>query len=472
MPDDLTVVESKPLPNLSVVSSQPLRESGPGLGERLTRSYNPNVEDWAQKHPHVGPIVRFLDAAGGAAMSTPEAIVKGIRDAAKFANNPYDPSNETVQSVGEGVTGWANPNVRKAALSLLPEALGQGVGSVAGGEIMGPVAEAAGKGAGKGLNLTGKALSPIKPQLSSIADVAMHPTQIPGKIIKAVVDQIPDTPELAAAKQRILEEQQGTEINKARAMQDAEIRRQARIKAQQEKAATEPKATPAESIPKGTNYGQFLEQRRLETEAAMKSPIVKPGTPVPESEGRPATWKNQSVADLATTGGPLTRPAAVQAQLRQLDIPNLNLIADPNATMTPSMGRVKSVTRFDSGGSPIREIAPNAPLNLSPAEEYMRSLNLGPQPEVELANRGGVKPNASGESSASLEAQSRIAGEKAKGLQRVKIDTRSGKEIPLLGVDAVDAKPGPYDQIVMRDASGNEITLDQGERAISRRPKK
>jgi len=200
--------------------------------------------------------------------------------------------------------------------------------------------------------------------------------------------------------------------------------------------------------------------------AATPSPIVEPSAPVPESEGRPATWKNSKVAELSGQGGPLTRPAAVQAQLRQLNVPNVNLIADPNATMTPSVGTPKSVTRFNTTGQPVLSDLSGS----ASAQEYLNSLGRN-APGVEIRGGNGPVSNASGESSASMEAQSRLANEKAKGIQRVKIDTRSGKETPLIGTDAVDAKPGPYDEIITRDADGNETTLDRGPRATSRRSK-
>lgn len=74
-------------------------------------------------------------------------------------------------------------------------------------------------------------------------------------------------------------------------------------------------------------------------------------------------------------------------------------------------------------------------------------------------------PNGSGESAASQEALSRVASERSQGIKRVRIDTRSGTETPLFGPDAVDAKAGPFDRIVQRDASGHETTLDSGQRA-------
>lgn len=72
--------------------------------------------------------------------------------------------------------------------------------------------------------------------------------------------------------------------------------------------------------------------------------------------------------------------------------------------------------------------------------------------------------NGSGDSAASLEAIRRAASEKAKGIQRIKIDTRSGREIPIIGADAVDVQPGPYDVVVQRTPHG-DVELARGQRA-------
>lgn len=76
--------------------------------------------------------------------------------------------------------------------------------------------------------------------------------------------------------------------------------------------------------------------------------------------------------------------------------------------------------------------------------------------------------NASGESAASKEALSRMSSEKSQGIKRLRIDTRSGAEMPLIGPDAVDAKAGPHEIIVSRGPQGDTI-LDQGARARAAR---
>lgn len=80
--------------------------------------------------------------------------------------------------------------------------------------------------------------------------------------------------------------------------------------------------------------------------------------------------------------------------------------------------------------------------------------------------------NASGESAASLEAQSRLKGEQARGEYRVVVDTRSGAETKLFGVNAVDHfKLQPYQQTEWRGGKRDGEIIDRGTatRAYTRR---
>lgn len=112
----------------------------------------------------------------------------------------------------------------------------------------------------------------------------------------------------------------------------------------------------------------------------------------------------------------------------------------------------------------LREFSqPSAP---NPITDAISQATGNGQPVLppETSEGRTFSPNASGESSASLEAINRQASERVNGVKRFRIDTRSGKETPLIGVDAVDAKAGPYDRIVQRGPQG-ETTLDQGLKA-------
>jgi len=96
----------------------------------------------------------------------------------------------------------------------------------------------------------------------------------------------------------------------------------------------------------------------------------------------------------------------------------------------------------------------------NPQHEKLFSEALaGLGPEKKTSARTSI--NASAESSASQEAISRAASEKGQGIKRFRVDTRTGKETPLFGPDAVDAKVGPYDKIIMRGPKG-ETVLDRG----------
>jgi hypothetical protein len=113
--------------------------------------------------------------------------------------------------------------------------------------------------------------------------------------------------------------------------------------------------------------------------------------------------------------------------------------------------------------------------DFTPAKDYGNAARAdverrmgGPLPRGQAERRGGapggVTPNGSGESAASMEAINRVASEKKGGVKRVRIDTRSGNEMPLIGTDAVDAQAGPYDVIVQRTPQG-DVELDRGVRA-------
>lgn len=84
--------------------------------------------------------------------------------------------------------------------------------------------------------------------------------------------------------------------------------------------------------------------------------------------------------------------------------------------------------------------------------------------KVEKIEPKSVAKNASGDSAASQEAINRGKSQATQGISHVRRDTRSGKEIPLNSIDAVDAKAGPYEQIVQKNKTGETI-LDSGEKA-------
>jgi len=193
----------------------------PGTYGKLTRGYNPDVEQWAEKHPVIGPIARFLDSAGAAAISTPETVGTFLK---QFGNHLL--TGEPIQGVEDAAANLkeyaTNPNVRKAIPHLLPEALGAGTGSVAGGEMLGSATGAVTK---VGLNKAGNALGNLQTKVAQLVrDPATGKIKSPYEI--AVEKALPDP--------------------------------------------YAPTSIPAESIPKGTNFGQWLEQQKAATKQAAK----------------------------------------------------------------------------------------------------------------------------------------------------------------------------------------------------------
>jgi len=117
----------------------------------------------------------------------------------------------------------------------------------------------------------------------------------------------------------------------------------------------------------------------------------------------------------------------------------------------------KLYTRIDqlTGGKPI------VPVQLIRKEAQALARRL-PQSQTPGLVREATQLNASGESSASLEAISRVSQEKAAGQVRAVIEA-DGTVRPITGVDAVDASARDGQVIVQRGVGANEWTvLDRG----------
>lgn len=92
----------------------------------------------------------------------------------------------------------------------------------------------------------------------------------------------------------------------------------------------------------------------------------------------------------------------------------------------------------------------------------MQELDLLAAEQPAEAAGARVQNNASGESSASVEAVNRVAAEKAAGQDRFVINP-DGTVIPLVGVDAVDASAKPGQVIVQKGVGAEKFTiLDRG----------
>jgi hypothetical protein len=159
----------------------------PSFAERLVSAYNPSASNYAEKHPILGPAVRFLDAAGGAALSVPSSLYHAVADPLtpqeeqEFQGHTRIPGELALERLTgaplvHGAQQYANPETRpslKGALSVLPEALGQGVGGYAGSELLG-------KGAGKALDT---AVPALQKSATTQYIKALSPTKAKNKFI-------------------------------------------------------------------------------------------------------------------------------------------------------------------------------------------------------------------------------------------------------------------------------------------------
>lgn len=113
------------------------------------------TEAWAQNHPILGPIARFLVAggqnAGHAITGTPGQLYHAIIDPPTVQEAGLAPEQRVISRLGgqqavEAGLDYASGKVTpKAAISVLPEALGTGVGQVTGGAVYGKTGEIAGE---------------------------------------------------------------------------------------------------------------------------------------------------------------------------------------------------------------------------------------------------------------------------------------------------------------------------------------
>lgn len=180
--------------------------------------------------------------------------------------------------------------------------------------------------------------------------------------------------------------------------------------------------------------------------------LPTPRTPPTVSEGRPATWTNEKVKELAAWGDP---DAVDQARARGFGtIPKKYSAVD----LTP-----KSTTLFDAQGNPIPSggVGQMADVLAGNLNNRMNAiLKGGAGPEVEVGS--GSRVNASGESSASQEAISRMNNEKAAGVKYYR-ENPGGGRTELTAADRVDARAyRPGEKIIRKNADGSETVLDEG----------
>jgi hypothetical protein len=187
-----------------------LQQSQPqqSFGDKLTAGYDPGAAEFDEKHPIIGKPVRYASALGGAVLGIPSALYHAASDPItedekkKFGSDEdpnaswYKPNMSNigptgraiVRMVGEpienAVSTYANPQTRptaKQAMSVLPEALGQGSGAYVGSDLL-----------SKGVDAVTKPLAPLLEKSANTQYMkALSPTKARNKVIAQRI-----TPEL------------------------------------------------------------------------------------------------------------------------------------------------------------------------------------------------------------------------------------------------------------------------------------
>jgi hypothetical protein len=190
-PDELAQYAAKgnPLPpDLAQFAAKGASETTPTetAPDRFTQDRQ-ITEAWGQNHPILGPIARFLVAGGqnaaNAITETPGQIYHAIADPGTLDEAGLTPSQRLTYRMGgkqaiEAGTDYASGRVTpKAAASVLPEALGTGVGQVAGGAVYG-------KGGEVGTDLSRAAIA----KLPSFGAIAGAPIRYGARAAEAVAN--------------------------------------------------------------------------------------------------------------------------------------------------------------------------------------------------------------------------------------------------------------------------------------------
>lgn len=116
------------------------------------------------------PILRGLSNAGAAFIKTPEMI-------GRAAMHPIKTATGMVDQVDQAVSDWSDPKTRPSfsgAMSVAPEAIGQGIGTVAGGEAAGALAAPAAEAAGVAARGTGRLASAVKGGIGTLGRNEMN----------------------------------------------------------------------------------------------------------------------------------------------------------------------------------------------------------------------------------------------------------------------------------------------------------
>jgi hypothetical protein len=187
--------------------------------------------------------------------------------------------------------------------------------------------------------------------------------------------------------------------------------------------------------------------------------VMKNGHLVEQTKGVLTPTPGTVPQPTVTPSGPTQLPASPLENMKQLSASNAPAPAEAPPALrekVPGLDRRKppsTAGEMAYTGSERRNAARDTE---GVVNTIKRDQNMPKQP-------GQI--NGSGESAASKEALSRAASEKAAGTKRVVVDTRSGRERLLMGPDAVDYNPRPYESVEFRGGKRDGEIIDQGSSA-------
>lgn len=211
----------------------------------------------------------------------------------------------------------------------------------------------------------------------------------------------------------------------------------------------------------------YWQQNRVKAAATAKAAKAAPVIATPSSEGggprftghegRPATWTNERVMQLAKEGN---REAIQQAVRRGMELPpNARYVAG-DADFSSGAYNPRDVTTFGPDGTPIRQGGRVSAVAKPFSGAKGAMPDLSNVPDVELVEHGGARANASGEpGGGGLEEQARLESEAAQGVKYFR-ETPGGGRQPLTGVGRQDLRAGPGQKIIRVEANGRETVLD------------
>lgn len=300
-----------------------------------------------------------------------------IYERAKEAANPFHGIGQ-IYDIGKGLYESGKEMYGGARESLTHEGKDIGGEGLSGperfahgtGRLIGQVAQfAAGREAPESIGEKSKLTrftGEVKPHL---VEELGHTRTVGGRLAKMAAEKyLPDTPETIAQRAREAEEAKAGDIDKAIKIQDVHNRRVAREQAAADREAArverqktrdlERQGKPV-PITQGPNfdiegYKQGVAARTSEPQSdigRIERPEAGPAKPA-VSEGRPATWTNERVMELARQGN---RDAIAQVGRRGLVLPeNSRYVAGdvdfPRVVLNP-----REVTQFTPEGVPISQ---------------------------------------------------------------------------------------------------------------------